>query len=149
VPFIIKDQGTIDEFRNAIVSADAIFKQEEQQNTMLTWVLRLAGLLLMFIGLMMVVKPLSVVMDAIPLIGNIAEMGIGIVCFLIAAGFSLITVSSAWFFYRPMLSVGLIAAAVAMIVGVKMLKGKNKGTAPPSKPAPPRLPPVPPPPRQD
>ncbi len=153
VPYQSKYEGSIDEFRMGTVSADAIFKQEKKQNTMMTWLLRLAGFLLMFIGLTMVFRPLSVVMDVIPFLGNLAEKGFALVAFLIAAGFTLFTIAIAWFFYRPLLSLTLIAVSVGAFFGMKMLKGKKGNMpsagppkAPPPAPGPHSAPPAAPPP---
>ena len=102
-----------------------MFKSAQSRNTLMTWLLRLAGLVAMFIGLSMIFRPISVVMDVIPFLGNLAEKGIGIVAFLLASGFAMLTIAVAWFYYRPMLSIGLIVGAVVLFFGIKALKSYN------------------------
>lgn len=117
--------GSIQELRNGKHTADSMFKQAEASNKTMTWILRVVGFLVMFIGIGMVLKPLSVVLDVVPFLGNLAETGISIVSFLIAAGFALVTISIAWLFYRPLIGGGLLAGGVILVVGAKMMSGKK------------------------
>lgn len=129
--------GTIEEFRTGTHTADAIFGQAQKRNATMTWLLRVGGFALMFIGLFLVFRPLSVALDVVPFLGNLAGKGVGLIAFLIAAGFALVTVAVAWLFYRPLLSVGLIAAGVALVFGVKWLRERDDGEAAGGPPPPP------------
>jgi hypothetical protein len=84
------------------VSAESMFQTAMTENTVLTWVLRLAGLIVMAIGLSLIMRPISVLADVVPIFGNIAEAGIGIISILIALVLSFITVSLAWIWFRPL-----------------------------------------------
>lgn len=84
------------------------------ENSVLTWILRVVGFFMMLIGLGLVFKPLSVLADIIPLIGDFVEMGTGLVAFLIALPCTLITVSIAWIFYRPLIGVPLLVVSVGL-----------------------------------
>lgn len=137
------NKDSIDEFVTGTQTSEQMLGAAQKRNTTMAWILRLAGFLAMFIGLTMVFKPLSVVLDVIPFLGNIAEKGTGLVAFLIAAGCSLVTIAIAWFFYRPLLSLLLIALAVGAVFGVKMLKERKGAKA--SMPKPPGAVPPPPP----
>jgi hypothetical protein len=108
------------------VPADQMFTAAEQANVMMTWVLRLVGFLVMFIGLTMVFRPLSVVADVVPLIGDLVGMGAGLVAFAIAAPLSLLTIAVAWIFYRPLLGILLLAVAVGLFVVIKRMAAKRK-----------------------
>ena len=57
---------------------------------------------------------------------NVVEFGTGIVAFVLALTVWLLTVAIAWLFYRPVLGIGLIMLAVALIVVLKMKLGKAK-----------------------
>jgi len=129
--------GTIDEFRTGTHSADAIFGQAQKRNTTMTWLLRMGGFALMFIGLLLVLRPLSVAMDVVPFLGNLAGKGVTLIAFLIAAGFALVTIAVAWFFYRPLLSAGLVAAGITLIFGVKWLRNRHDEEAAGDPPPPP------------
>ena len=110
--------GTIELLEIGAHSAESMFDTAQTENSILTWILRVVGFVLMWVGFQIIFKPLSVLFDVIPFLGNIVGMGIGIVSFPIAASFSLITISIAWIFYRPMLAIGLIVISLALIAGV-------------------------------
>src|SRR5208282_5874032 len=58
------------------ISPDAMFKTAEKSNRNLTWVFRLAGFLLMFIGLFLIFNPLAVVADLVPIVGSLLSAGV-------------------------------------------------------------------------
>ena len=60
----------------------------------------------------MVFKPLSVLGDVIPFIGSMIGAGAGLFAFLLSTSLSLLTVSIAWIFYRPLLGVPLLLLSV-------------------------------------
>ena len=70
---------------------------------------------MMFFGLSMVFKPLSVLADVLPILGDLVEMGMGFVAGLIALVCSLITIAVAWIFFRPVLGIILLVIAGALI----------------------------------
>lgn len=93
-------------------TAEAMFEQAKSQNAVLTWILRAVGTVLLMIAFSMIFKPLSVIADVVPAIGNIVEMGTGFVSMVIALIIALVTICVAWIFYRP-----LVAAALLLVVG--------------------------------
>ncbi len=111
-------------------SAEAMFTHAKQENTIITWILRVVGFLCFFIGIAMILKPLSVVLDVLPFLGNVAEAGIGLVAFVVALGLTLVTVAIAWFVYRPLLAVVLIVAAVGLFIGYKKMRAKAPAPQP-------------------
>lgn len=100
---------------NGKKEASAMFKHAEKSNMMMAYLLRLLGFFMMFIGLQMFFKPLSVLADVIPILGNIVGAGTGIISFLIAISCSLITIAIAWISYRPMLGIPVLVVAVALL----------------------------------
>lgn len=121
-----KAGGSIEILKQRLVSAQEMIQQAQTENTILTWVLRVVGVLIMFFGLKMIFSVISVTADVLPILGNIAEFGLNIVAFLIALTFSLLTIAIAWIFYRPLLAGSLIAVALGVIFWVK--KGAKKVT---------------------
>jgi len=109
----------------AHTSAEMI-KSAQDTNKIITWLIRAAGFFLMFIGLSMVMKPLSVLADVIPFIGNMVEFGTGLIAFIAALVTSLVVIAIAWIAVRPVLGVSLLVAAVASAV---LLKRKKKPAA--------------------
>jgi len=90
------------------ISADELFAQMQAENALLTWVLRGVGWLLMFVGITLVLRPLSVIADVLPILGNIVGFGAAVVAFLLASSLSLIVIAVAWVAYRPLIGVPLL-----------------------------------------
>jgi len=107
--------GNISLLKIGQLDANAMFQQAQSENTMLTWILRVVGFFLMTFGLRMFVKPLSVLADVVPFIGNLVEFGTGIISFLIALTLTLLTVAVAWIYYRPLLAAIIIGVAIALL----------------------------------
>jgi hypothetical protein len=115
--------GSIAFIQAGTVSAADMFKSEQATNTVFTWILRIVGWLLMFLGVMMSLGPISAFAKFIPFIGNIADWGIMFAGFAVASFFATIIVAVAWVFYRPLIAIGLVVLGVAIVVGIKMLRG--------------------------
>jgi hypothetical protein len=113
------------------VPADKMFADAQSANAMLTWVLRVAGLVLLAIGFSMLLAPLGVVADVIPPLGSLLRMGTGIVAMLFAVLVGFVTIAIAWFWYRPVLSLIIIAVAVA-IAAVLIVIGRSRAKATPA-----------------
>ena len=112
-PYITEAGGDINLLQLGSVGASAMFQQAQDDNSILTWILRVVGLAMMAFGLGLILRPLSVFADVVPLFGTIVGAGTGIIAFFIAVTFSLLTIAFAWLFFRPLLAVGLIAIALA------------------------------------
>ena len=115
---------------DSIQSADLMFSKAQSANNMMTWILRIVGFLMMLIGLNMVFKPLSVLGDVIPFIGDLIGMGTSVVSFLIALPCWLICIAIAWLFYRPVLGIILLILAVGAIVLLLKKRKKKLPSAP-------------------
>lgn len=111
VGYTAKNGKKIDLLSDGVKDAAEMFASARSANSFLTWILRLAGFLLMFLGLGAVLKPLSVLADVLPILGDIVGLGVGLVAGLAALACSLVTIAVAWLFYRPLLAVALLAAA--------------------------------------
>lgn len=119
-PYFAKTGGSIELLQTGIVSAEGMIHKAQEDNVLLTWILRLAGFILLLIGINLVLRPLTVFADALPMFGNIVGAGTGFISFLLAALIACIVIAVAWLAYRPLLSSGLIAAALALAVAFKM-----------------------------
>ena len=108
------------------VSADIIFEEEFRANTVLTWVLRGVGLLLMFIGFMLIMNLIVAISNIIPIFGSLVE---GVTMF-IAGGLTLvlgsIVIGIAWFASRPMLSLSILGVGVGLAVLFFFFKKKYR-----------------------
>lgn len=118
---------------DGLVDAEAMFQAAQQENTFIAWLLRILGFALMFIGLKLILGPLSTLGDVVPFIGSLIAFGAGTLAFLIALPLSLVVIALAWIFYRPLLAGGILALALATFVLPWWLK-RGKAAASPAGP---------------
>ena len=111
-------------FEYGDVTASAMFKHAKQENTLWTWVLRAVGFFMMFFGLSLIFSVLKVLASVIPFLGRIIGFIGSLIAFVIATILSLITIATAWLFYRPVLSVILIVIAGVELYLLKFLRKK-------------------------
>ncbi|MHB8810942.1 MAG: TMEM43 family protein [Desulfobulbaceae bacterium] len=135
-PYQAKAGGTIELLEPGTHTAEAMFQQAQKSNTILTWALRGGGLFLMFIGLQLILGPLSVFADVVPLFGSIVGAGTGLIAGLLAAILSFCTIAVAWIVYRPF--IGIILLVIAGGLGFLALSRMRKAhAAAPAAPPPP------------
>lgn len=149
-PFQAEAGGTVQLLELGTVSADEMFEAAQRRNTLLTWGLRFGGFLLMAFGFSLMLRPLAVFADVLPILGSLVGAGIGLVSFLLAGFISLMTIAIAWIFYRPLLGIALVVLAVAAVVWLVRRTRKAPSVEPPKMksevPPPPQGSPPPPPP---
>ncbi len=131
-PYVSQASGyKVDMLSTGIKTKEEMFQNAENTNTFMTWILRFLGWFIMYIGLNMILKPLSVLGDVLPILGDLIGVGTGIIAFLVSAAVALLVIAVAWVFYRPILGIILLAAAVGLIVLlIKKKKGCKKEPAP-------------------
>jgi hypothetical protein len=115
-------------------SATDMFKRAHLHNRVLSWGLRVGGWFLIFIGLLVIFKPLPVVADILPLIGRLFGAGIGMLAFLLSLVFALSTMGIAWVYYRPLLGIPLLVGALILFI-LALLRGRGRKSSPPAAPA--------------
>ena len=135
VPYTARVGGDLAFLSYGTVAADAMFESAKRGNVTLSWILRGVGFLIIMVGFGMILKPLSVMADVVPMIGNLVERGTGMVAFVLAAMVSLVTIALGWIYYRPFLGVLLLAAAAGLAFWlVKRLRRRGRAAAPPPPP---------------
>jgi hypothetical protein len=123
------------------VSAEQMFADAQSANTMITWILRLVGLIVMIIGFAMMMAPLSVVAAFIPFLGRLVGTGTGIIAFVLGIVVTTITIAVAWFWYRPIVSLIVIAVGFAIAYGITWFaRSRQKAPATPGMPGAPATP---------
>jgi len=103
--------NTVELLQTGIHAAEAMFAKAEADNKALTWVLRLVGFVAMGFGFILLTRPITVIADVLPFVGNIVGAGIGFIMFLLAGVLSFITIAIAWIAYRPVVGIGLLVVA--------------------------------------
>tara|TARA_R110002111_G_scaffold262875_1_gene342510 strand:+ start:59781 stop:60335 length:555 start_codon:yes stop_codon:yes gene_type:complete len=76
------------------------------------WGFRIAGWVILFLGLATLFRPLVVLVEKIPLLGNFVGRGITVFAFLSSLSLSLILVSAVWMVARPVFGAILLLAGV-------------------------------------
>ncbi|MBB5207158.1 TMEM43 family protein [Chiayiivirga flava] len=126
--------------------AAALFDEAASDNTSASWALRLAGFVLGWIGFGLLLRPLAVLADVVPILGRLVGFGLALVSGLLAAVLSLVAIGSGWVFYRPWLLAVIVIVVVALIAWLVMRRSRRSVTVPPMPapaPAPSRPPPPP------
>ena len=99
---------------SGLVDADVMFKHGQEENRVLTWILRAVGTVLMLIGFAMSLSLLSILADIIPLFGSIVGAGTFLIALLCTVVLAPLIIAVAWVVYRPLVAVGAVAAAIIL-----------------------------------
>ena len=134
-PYHTKAGGAIEMLEMGLHSADSMFQKAQHSNTILTWLLRGGGFLILLIGLKMVLAPLGVIADIVPMIGSMVGVGTTLVAALLSAVLSFVTIGIAWLFYRPLLG-GILLAVATVLCFFIFIKVKKTEPVPPPIPPP-------------
>lgn len=106
-------------------TAAVMFEDAQTENVIFTWMIRIGGLFGMFIGFVMMFSILGIIGDVIPFFGSIIRFGTSLVAFLLTIAIGPTVIAIAWFAYRPLLSIGILAVAAVIVGGVLyMRRGK-------------------------
>jgi len=92
-----------------------MFESAHAANSMWTWILRFVGVFLVCMSIGMMLAPLSVLASVIPFLGKLVGVGTGFVSMLAGMTWSLLIIALAWLFYRPLIGIILLVAAVGLI----------------------------------
>jgi hypothetical protein len=120
-----KAGGTIAMIVPGNVPAQQMFEDAIATNTLVTWLIRLGGFILIWIGFGLLFAPLSVLADVVPFFGNLVGAATGLIAFLLALAVALIVIALAWVFFRPLLAITLLVlAVVAAVFGFRAFRKK-------------------------
>ena len=101
-----------------------ILNDMTKANNLTKWLLRLLGVILVIGGIGSVFAPLQKLADKIPVLGSIVNFSTSLISTVVGLAISLVVIAVAWFRFRPILSIVLIAIVVGLIVFLKVYKGK-------------------------
>jgi hypothetical protein len=106
-------------------SIENMYADAHSANTIVTWILRLIGIIVVIFGLVMILAPVQVFASVIPFLGHIAGAGTGIVSVLMGLGWSLLIIAIAWLRFRPVIGIGMIAVTLVLVT-ILYFKGKSR-----------------------
>ena len=115
IPYVSRNGTSIALIQSGKHSSDSLFTTAQQENTIITWLIRLGGAFLTIIGLMMFMQILPVIGDVVPFIGSVIGFGTGLVSLVFGLAISSTTIALAWIAYRPVIACSIIVVAVMMI----------------------------------
>lgn len=126
-PFTIPHLGTIELLQCGTLSAAAMFQKEQENNAILTWLLRLAGFFCMLIGLLLITNVFSVAASIIPFLGDLVGTGTGMLAFVVALPLTLATIALSWLAYRPLVGIPLLLlTAGAVVLAIRKISKARK-----------------------
>jgi len=113
--YIASNDKTVSRLSVGTHSLENMYAAAHAENSMMTWILRGAGILGVCIGLALVMAPLQVLASIVPFLGRIIGAGAGLFGLLAGLAWSFLIISLAWVFYRPHIGLLLLAVTVACI----------------------------------
>jgi hypothetical protein len=93
----------------------AMVKAEKNEQNIMTWVFRFLGAAICWAGFGLILGPLKALGNVVPFVASIIGSATGLVAFGLAVALSLLVIAAAWFLVRPIMSAGLLVAAVAAL----------------------------------
>ncbi len=106
----------------------------QTEYTIMTWILRLVGFLMMWIGLSAMFGPISVVLDFLPFLGSASRAVIGFITFIVALALSVLTILISMVIQNIIaliiiLALIIVTAIIIAVIFMKKKKGAKKATA--------------------
>lgn len=95
--------------------AAKMFADSQAENVVLTWVIRVAGIVGLFVAFALIFRIFSVIGDVVPFIGSLIGFGTGLISFVLALAIGVTVIAIGWFAVRPLLSIGLIVGVAALV----------------------------------
>jgi hypothetical protein len=99
-------------------AAAEMIAQERSQESILTWILRGVGFVLMWIGFLMFFGPLATFASVVPFLGSLVRGAAAAIAFVAALPLTLVVIAIAWIAFRPLLGGGLLVLAGAALYGL-------------------------------
>jgi hypothetical protein len=116
-PYRTNAGGTVALMSPGEVPAKDMFKEAQDENRMWTWIIRAGGAVGMFIGFCLMMGPIGVLASVIPILGDVADAGIGVIALLLTVILAPVVIAIAWFVYRPVVAVIVLVVGAALAYG--------------------------------
>ena len=110
-------------------SAAELLASEANAQSLLAWLLRLLGFILMWIGLGLTLAPVATLLSIIPVAASIGRFAIGVITFSVALGLSVTTIIISWVAHNPIVLGVAVAAGVGL--GLWWIKNRQSTVTPP------------------
>ena len=114
-----------------IADAAKMFADAVTANNLVTWLVRVVGLIAMLIGFSLAFSILGVIGDVIPFVGSVVRAGTGFIALVLTALLGSVTIAIGWIAYRPFVGIAILAVGFAIAFAVGKM-GAKKGAAAPA-----------------
>lgn len=95
-----------------------MFQSAQDANNLIAWVIRVVGVILLMVGFGLILAPLGVIADVLPLAGTIVRMGTGLIGFVLGLLVGTVTIALAWLAFRPITTIIILAIGGAIAFAV-------------------------------
>jgi hypothetical protein len=112
-----------------VVSATGLFTDAQKAEGRLTWILRGAGFAGVLFGFLFIAGPVTILFAVLPFLKSLADAGAFLVALTFAVPLTLVTIGFAWLAHRPVLGGGLLAAAFAAFVLLRLMHPRRTAAA--------------------
>lgn len=106
-------------------NAPAMFEDAQTENTIITWIIRVAGLIGIFIGFQLFLGLFGVIGDVIPFIGSLLRTGTGLIALVLTLIIGPTVIAIGWIAYRPLLAFAVIGAGILLAALIVVLKRRS------------------------
>lgn len=107
-PFMADSGQTVSLIEMGKVSPQLMIAHAQSENSLMTWLLRLASLILLIIGFALIMNPIVILADIVPFFGSLVGFGTGFIAFVAGIAVWSIATAIAWFAVRPLFAIGLL-----------------------------------------
>lgn len=114
------------------VTAAEMFDAAQAENTMIMWLIRIGGLIALFVGFSLFFSILGVIADVVPIAGSLVRFGTGMIALVLTVLVGPLVIAIGWFAYRPLLSLGLLLVGGLVAFAVVWLRRRSAGGANPA-----------------
>mgnify|MGYP000001376373 CR=1 FL=1 len=120
-PYMTRQGTSVQLISAGAVPAATMFQAAQAENATMTWILRAVGIVLMFVGFGLILRPLGVLGDVIPILGDVIRAGAGFVGLLCTAAIAPLVIAIGWLWYRPIVGIAIIVVGAAATYGLLQL----------------------------
>jgi len=114
-----------------LADAGAMFDAAQSENTIVTWLVRVGGLVGLFVGFAFILSFLGVIADVVPFVGSIVRFGTMAIALILTLLLGPAVIAVAWIAYRPLIAIAVLAAGIALAAGILYLRrGRPAATTP-------------------
>lgn len=115
------------------VTVEGMFQAMRSSADLMTWILRAVGAVMLIGGINLIFAPIATAADWIPFLGEFLKAGVFLFALGIGLALAFLTIAVAWVAVRPLIGIGLIVLAIALIFGVRALAGMFSSPAAPAQ----------------